>query len=64
MEQIEEERDINSLSRTSHAFHRLANPCLYSRHARRRHDSYALCWAAEHDRIGTAKKLLAAGADP
>lgn len=61
-EQIEHERDLNSLARTSSALFGLFNRKLYSDHVRF-HGSWALTWAAEHDRVDTAKRLLAAGAD-
>lgn len=55
------ERDINSLCRTSRRFYAVLNPAFYSRHVLR-HRSWALCWSAEHDRVGTAKILIAEGA--
>lgn len=62
VDQIEHERDVSSLCRTSRAVHRLANPYFYSRHARL-HQSWALCWAAENDMVDTARLLLSSGAD-
>lgn len=62
IEQLERERDVSSLCRTSRAVHRLANPYFCSRHARL-HEGWALCWAARHDRVDTARLLVSAGAD-
>ncbi|MBE3044372.1 ankyrin repeat domain-containing protein, partial [Candidatus Bathyarchaeota archaeon] len=38
------------------------DPILYRRHIRE-HSSWAILWAAQHDQVGTARKLLAAGTD-
>lgn len=62
IDQIEDERDVSSLSRTSRAIHRVANPYFYSRHVRL-HKSWALCWAAREDRVDTARLLLSSGGD-
>ena len=62
IEHIERERDISSLCRTSRDVYRVADPWFYRLHVRR-FDGWALFWAAEYDRVDTAKKLIAAGAD-
>ena len=62
IQHLEAERDVSSLCRTSRHLYGVLNPTLYSRHVVR-HNSWALCWAAEHDRVGTANLLIAASAN-
>jgi len=52
--------DIAAFAQASHMTYDLANPALYRR-ARSSHP-YLLCWASDLRRVGTVRKLLAAGA--
>lgn len=61
-ENLETEKDVNSLCRTSRHLYGVLNPTLYSQNVYL-HRSWALCWAAEHNRVDTAKILVAADAD-
>lgn len=62
-EAFDRERDLNALSRTCRRFHDVLDRRLYRLHVKN-HYSRAFIWAAKHDRVDTARKLLAAGARP
>ncbi|SPO01711.1 uncharacterized protein DNG_04384 [Cephalotrichum gorgonifer] len=62
IEQVETERDLNSLSRTTRRLRDILTAPLYSRHVRL-HRGVALAWVAEYNRVDTAERLLEAGAD-
>ncbi|KAK3192240.1 hypothetical protein K4F52_001870 [Lecanicillium sp. MT-2017a] len=59
---LETERDLNSVCLVARRHRHLVQQQLYRRHVRF-HGSWALTWAAQHDRVDTARHLLAAGAD-
>ncbi|SPN96533.1 uncharacterized protein DNG_00059 [Cephalotrichum gorgonifer] len=62
IEHIESEKDLSSLQCTTRHLHYLLTQPLYSRNVRL-HGGVALHWAAEHDRVDTAQRLLEVGAD-
>ncbi|EEP82044.1 predicted protein [Uncinocarpus reesii 1704] len=61
-ENVEDNKDLNSLVQTCRDFYDLLNPELYRRDARLSGAS-ALWWAAERGSVETAKKAVEAGAD-
>src|SRR5271156_3654705 len=61
-ENLKLEKDINALVRTNRYLYNLLNPYLY-RHNIRLFGSSALQWAARCGQEGTARKMLAEGAD-
>jgi ankyrin repeat protein len=61
-ENLKSEKDINALVRTNRYLYNLLNPYLY-RNNIRLFGSSALQWAAECKQEGTARKMLAEGAD-
>lgn len=59
---LDDIQDVSSFARAgNHFIHSVAIPVLYSRV---RTDVGVMCWACDEGRLGTIKRLLAAGADP
>lgn len=60
--QMESQGTLNALAQTSRFFYALLNRSLYANNVRKG-GGWALSWAAKLGQLGTAKKLIAAGAE-
>ncbi|RYP43446.1 hypothetical protein DL770_011661 [Monosporascus sp. CRB-9-2] len=63
-EELTSSSDLNALASTCRRAYAVMDPLLYSLAVKNSESFSVLHWAAEYGRVGTAAKLLEAGADP